>query len=232
MPIEESDSARPLSRPVILTVPGIMNSGPGHWQTIWETFLPDCRRVDLGSWDRPHRNSWVSKLGHAIDEVDGPVLLAAHSLGCHAVAWWAALACDGWSEKVVGALLVAPPEVGSEAIDDRLHGFAPLPQKLLPFPSILTASRNDPYMSFEQSRALAKTWGCRFAEAGEAGHINAQSQLGSWPFGRFLLSRLSRGFVPQGVADRICWDEADSDGASDGPAHHGRADRRGGSLSS
>lgn len=184
-------SSNAYRRPHVLTIPGLMNSGPGHWQTLWEDRLLDCSRVDLGQWDRPHRNSWVNRLDHAIAAVEGPVLLAAHSLGCHAVAWWAALACEGWNAKILGALLVAPPAVDEKAIDGRLHGFAPLPQKLLPFPSILVASRNDPYMQFGQARALAKAWGSRFADAGEVGHINAASDLGDWDFGRFLLERLS-----------------------------------------
>ncbi len=44
----------------ILTVPGLMNSGPGHWQTIWEAELPNCHRAELGSWDAPQRNSWIA----------------------------------------------------------------------------------------------------------------------------------------------------------------------------
>lgn len=184
-------SSRIAQAPRILTVPGLMNSGPGHWQSLWEGLLPGCSRVDLGSWDRPHRNSWVNRLDRAINAVDGPVLLAAHSLGCHAVAWWAALACPDWSEKIKGALLVAPPEVDARAADSRLHGFAPLPQRLLPFPSILVASHNDPYMPFGRSRELAQIWGSQFADAGETGHINAGSGLGDWTFGRLLLSRLA-----------------------------------------
>lgn len=177
----------------ILTVPGLMNSGPGHWQSLWEAQLPDCSRVNLGNWDRPHRNSWVNRLDHAINDIQGPIVLAAHSLGCHAIAWWATLACPDWSDKIIGALLVAPPEVDARAADSRLHGFAPLPKKLLPFPSILVASHNDPYMPFERSRELAQSWGSQFADAGETGHINAASGLGDWSFGRFLLDRLARG---------------------------------------
>jgi len=72
----------------------------------------------------------------------------------------------------------------------------------LPFPSILVASRNDPYISFSRARLLAQFWGCRFADAGEAGHINADSGLGDWAFGRFLLSRLGQSFEDQGVEVR------------------------------
>ncbi|HEX7876152.1 MAG TPA: alpha/beta hydrolase [Sphingobium sp.] len=180
-----------LSGPAILTVPGLMNSGPGHWQSVWEAELPNCRRVELGSWSRPHRNSWVSNLNNAIARVDGPVILAAHSLGCHAVAWWAALECRGWNEKVVGALLVAPPEVDNADVDSRLAGFAPAPKALLPFPSIVVASHDDPYIDFERARLLAQSWGSQFADAGQVGHINAASGLGEWHFGQFLLTRFS-----------------------------------------
>lgn len=175
--------------PLILTVPGLSNSGPGHWQTLWEESLPNCRRVDLGLWDNPHRNTWVNKINLAIQRADRPVVLVAHSLGCLAVAWWAEFEQpqDG---KVVGALLVAPPDVELRPIDRRLTRFAPFPHGELPFPSVLVASRNDPYMGFGQARQLARTWGSRFADAGEAGHINAESDLGEWTFGRLLLNQL------------------------------------------
>jgi predicted alpha/beta hydrolase family esterase len=180
-------------QPTILTVPGLMNSGSRHWQTIWEAELPNCQRVELGSWDAPHRNSWISNLGHAIGRIDGPVVLAAHSLGCHTVAWWAAFECQEWSEKIVGALLVAPPEVDAGVIDPRLRGFGPAPKALLPFPSIVVASRNDPYVAMNRARLLAQFWGSGFADAGDVGHINAESDLGDWSFGRHLLSRLTDG---------------------------------------
>ena len=181
------------STPVILTVPGLCNSGPGHWQTEWEARLPRCRRVDLGLWDDPHRNTWVNKLNLAIQRAEGPVVLAAHSLGCLAVAWWAEYEQPGGpvdGGKVIGALLVAPPDVEDRPLDRRLTRFAPVPETALPFPSILVASRNDPYLTMAQARGLARRWGSRLADAGEAGHINAASDLGDWAFGRLLLNTL------------------------------------------
>jgi predicted alpha/beta hydrolase family esterase len=179
--------------PVILTVPGLCNSGPGHWQTLWEARLPRCRRVDLGLWDDPHRNTWVNKLNLAIQRAEGPVVLAAHSLGCLAVAWWAEYEQPGGpveGGKVIGALLVAPPDVEDRPLDRRLTRFAPVPAGALPFPSVLVASRNDPYLTMAQARGLARRWGARLADAGEAGHINAASELGDWAFGRLLLNTL------------------------------------------
>lgn len=179
--------------PVILTVPGLGNSGPGHWQSTWEAHLPRCRRVDLGLWEDPHRNTWVNKLNLAIQRAEGPVVLAAHSLGCLAVAWWAEYEQPGGpvaGGKVIGALLVAPPDVEERPLDRRLTRFAPVPEHALPFPSVLVASRNDPYLTMAQARRLARRWASRLADAGMAGHINAASELGDWAFGRLLLNTL------------------------------------------
>ena len=52
--------------PLCLMVPGIDNSGPQHWQTLWERRREDCARVELGMWDMPHRNAWVTNLNAAI----------------------------------------------------------------------------------------------------------------------------------------------------------------------
>jgi predicted alpha/beta hydrolase family esterase len=176
--------------PLILTVPGLDNSGPTHWQSIWERELQDCERVDLGAWNRPNRNGWVNKLNLAVRDAGRPVILVAHSLGCHAVAWWAAMEKPGFANPVIGALLVAPPELDVAPIDDRLTSFGPAPRSPLPFPSIVAASHDDPYIQFHRARRLAQFWGSRFADAGTVGHINAQSALGTWHFGQFLLRKL------------------------------------------
>lgn len=181
--------------PLVLTVPGLNNSGPDHWQSVWERQRTDCRRVELGMWDRPHRNTWVNQLNLAIQQAGRPVVLAAHSLGCLAVAWWANLERPGPDSNVLGALLVAPPEVDFFPLDDRIAPFAPTPGEPLQFRSILVASQNDPYMGYRTARRLARTWGSNFADAGRVGHINAESGLGDWPFGQFLLQQLLRRFV-------------------------------------
>ncbi|MBU6267341.1 MAG: alpha/beta hydrolase [Sphingomonadales bacterium] len=200
---------------LILTVPGLHNSGPGHWQTIWEQARDNCRRVELGLWDRPHRNTWVNALNLAIRAADRPVVLAAHSLGCMAVAWWAQLERPAPEGKVKGALLVAPPAVDHRPHDPRVATFAPTPRIALPFPSILVGSHDDPYMGFRAARALARLWGCGFADAGKVGHINTDSGLGDWAFGQFLLDRLIPPAEPR-PACRPGWTASGTDGASVG----------------
>lgn len=161
------------ARPVVLTVPGLGSSGPSHWQSLWEDTLPDTQRVELGMWNRPHRNAWVTKLDQAIRTTRAPVVLVAHSLGCLAVAWWAALSPQPYGWPVAGALLVAPADVDRADVHPDIAAFKPSPRQLLPFPSILVASTDDPWIEIEKARSLAPQWGSHFVDAGAQGHLNA-----------------------------------------------------------
>lgn len=181
--------------PAVLLVPGLCGSGPRHWQTIWEHNDPACSKVELGRWDEPHRNTWINNLNLAIHQAGRPVVLVAHSLGCLATAWWAHFEQREWTRRselspVIGALMVAPPEVDFFPLDERVSRFAPTPVEPLPFPSRLIASRNDPWMGFHTAQSLARRWGSEFVDAGEVGHINADSELGGWDFGREQLEAL------------------------------------------
>lgn len=189
-------------QPVVLTIPGLNNSGSGHWQTCWENMRGDCQRVDLGSWASLTRNSWVTRLDAAIREVDGPIILAAHSLGCLAVAWWGALQSQAYGWPVTGALLVAPPDCDRMETPETIGGFGPTPRAQLPFPSIVVASRDDPYIFFERAHSISKNWGSSFVDAGRCGHINADSMLGDWTFGQALLEGLIDNAHDQAAAMR------------------------------
>ncbi|RIA46958.1 hypothetical protein DFR49_1522 [Hephaestia caeni] len=176
--------------PVVLTVPGLGGSGPSHWQTLWEDARLDTHRAELGMWDRPHRNVWVTKLDQAIRAAGAPVVLAAHSLGCLAVAWWARLAGQSQGWPVTGALLVAPADVDRTDAHSPLRAFRPSPLEPLPFASIMVASEDDPWVSLNHARTLADGWGSHLVEIGMHGHINADSGLGWWAEGQALLERV------------------------------------------
>jgi predicted alpha/beta hydrolase family esterase len=157
---------------------------------LWEQSRPDTTRVELGMWDTPHRNAWVTKLDQAIRGAQAPVVLAAHSLGCLAVAWWAELSGQPFGSPVAGALLVAPADVDRIGAPDALRTFGPTPAKPLPFPSILVASSDDPWISSQRAHDIANSWGSFFVDAGPQGHLNAASGLGWWEEGQALLDRV------------------------------------------
>jgi predicted alpha/beta hydrolase family esterase len=183
--------------PLCLIVPGLGDSGPGHWQTIWEQERNDCLRVQLGVWDDPNRNVWISRIDQAVAAAQGPVVLVAHSLGCQAVLWWASLLGEDVRGNVVGALLVAPPHADRPDADPRVARFAPTPTAILPFPAIVVASSDDPWCDEDHARELATAWGAEFELLEGEGHINAASGLGAWREGQDMVERLLDGRPPQ-----------------------------------
>jgi hypothetical protein len=56
---------------------------------------------------------------------------------------------------------------------------------------VLVGSRNDPYCDFTKAQSLADSWGSRFIDLGERGHINAESGLGDWPEGLAELNAMT-----------------------------------------
>ena len=85
---------------------------------------------------------------------------------------------------------MAPGDVEREALRPVLASWSPVPLQRLPFASALVGSRNDPYCSAERARQFADAWGSRWVDAGERGHLNADSALGDWPEGLALLQTL------------------------------------------
>lgn len=171
----------------VLLLPGWQNSGPGHWQTLWEQ-QHGFVRVEQHDWMRPLRGDWNARLEEVLLAQPAPVWLVAHSLGCALVAAWAAHSRN--TACVRGALLVAPPELERDDLRVVLPGWAPVARQVLPFPSVLVASSDDPYGSLAHAQALAQAWGSRLVEAGPHGHLNAESGLGDWPEGLALLQSL------------------------------------------
>ena len=169
----------------ILIIPGLGGSGPDHWQSRWEAKIPAVRRVAQADWENPSLDAWRERIIEEVARAERPVILVAHSLGVLAVARTAPLLAKGAvSGKVKGGFFVAPPSAKVletfEAIDPA---FLTPPAEPLPFPSLIIASRDDPYASFADSEDLARVLGSELADAGHSGHINIESGHGPWPEG-------------------------------------------------
>jgi predicted alpha/beta hydrolase family esterase len=170
----------------ILMVPGYTNSGPDHWQTRWERKLSTARRVEQAEWSKPVRDDWVARVAEEVNAAAKPVVLVAHSLGVPAVIH----AIQLFNKPVIGAFFVAPPDVANPSIRPRhLMTFGPYPRDPLPFPSMTVASRNDPFGSYEHADDIAAAWGSLILDAGECGHINAESGHGPWPEGTMVFAQ-------------------------------------------
>ena len=173
----------------VLLLPGRENSGPQHWQTLWEK-RHGYMRVEQHDWIRPLRGDWLARLEEMVLSRDEPPVLVAHSLGCILAAAWSARSLN--THRVKAALLVAPGDVEQAQVREQLPTWSPIDLTALAFPSVLLASRNDPHCEFERARLFAHAWGAQFMDYGDCGHINAGSGLASWPEGHVLLQDLMK----------------------------------------
>ena len=173
----------------VLILPGWQNSGPLHWQSLWEVAY-GYRRVEQHDWMRPLRGDWIARLEDVLlsGKLGVPVVLVAHSLGCQLVAAWALHSKN--TRLVKAALLVAPGDPEREALQPVLPSWSPVALQRLPFNSVLISSQNDPYCSAERAQQFADAWGCLWIDAGSQGHLNVASELRDWPEGRAQLEKL------------------------------------------
>jgi predicted alpha/beta hydrolase family esterase len=176
-----------MTRPSILMLPGWTNSGPDHWQSVWERAHPEYRRIEQENWDTPTRDDWLPTIGRAITEAAPPIVLVAQSLGCIAAVEWANRADPSARARVAGAFLVAPADVERKGAGRIVRQWRPISMNRLPFPSMVVASRTDPFAAFARSQQFAAAWGSEFIDIGDAGHINTASGYGPWPEGHKLL---------------------------------------------
>src|SRR5919108_6549552 len=165
----EIRSPTPASKFQFFTLPGIHNSGPEHWQTLWEQDDPSIVRIEQRDWDRPDAAEWSQEIETAVRSVTKRVILVAHSCGATAVAHWA----QRFTPDIAGAFLVAPPDCERADIEQGVRDFGPVPLDKMPFPSMVVASEDDPYCDFEKARDFANSWGASFVSVGSSGPINA-----------------------------------------------------------
>ena len=173
--------------PPLLILPGWQNSGPAHWQSLWQDQLGGTR-VEQHDWMRPLRGDWIARLEDVLLSLQAPAVLVAHSMGCQLVAAWAAHSQN--TPRVQAALLVAPGDAEREELRPVLGSWSPLVMQTLPFPSTLVASTDDPYCTLARASQFANAWGSRLVKLGACGHINADSGLGDWLGGQALLQEL------------------------------------------
>ena len=173
----------------VLVLPGWENSGPQHWQSLWER-RHGYLRVEQHDWLRPLRGDWIARLEDVVLSCDEPAVLVAHSLGCTLASAWAAHSRN--THRVKAALLVAPGDVERPDVREQLPSWTPIELGARPFASVLVASRDDPYCALERAKLFAHAWHAQFMDYGLCGHINADSGLASWPEGHVLLQDLMK----------------------------------------
>lgn len=179
----------------ILIVPGYKGSDEEHWQTWLQKQYRVSARITGINYDQPVLNDWVQSIQEYLRHQQHPVSIVAHSFGCLAVA--SALDHPDFTDIVKTLLLVAPasPErftaKGHQQYFPALPTITPMiPKSSLGVIGMLVASRNDPWLPFQEAIELARQWELLFFDNGAVGHINPESGYGPWPECKFLLDSL------------------------------------------
>jgi len=184
--------------PCILIVPGLRDAVAQHWQTLLEARLRAAGRAvvavpPMGREDL-HCATRVAAIERTALAMAGPLVVVAHSAGCIMLAHWARQT----RRAVAGALLAVPPDFdtpmpqGYPTLDAlQAGGWLPVPRERLGFRSIVAASRNDPLGRYTRVADLARAWGSRLDDIGEAGHLNPDSGFGPWPMAEQYIGELS-----------------------------------------
>jgi predicted alpha/beta hydrolase family esterase len=163
-----------------LIIPGHGGSGAGHWQTWLESKLPATARATVPSASEQDLSAWAAALRWGIEQLGEDLWIVAHGFGCLA----AVQAAADYSERVAGALLVAPYDPAHLQLSHLL------PETPLSFPSILVASSNDPHMRLDKAAFWAAFWNSDFVSIGAAGGIDPEAGFGPWPQGLEIFERL------------------------------------------
>lgn len=174
----------------IVIVPGLRNSDKHHWQSLWQTRLPNSKRIQVDDWSTPDLDKWKAGIRAELNRLDKPAVIIAHSFGTLASASIAA----EFPEKIAALFLVAPADPDKFRIAQRL------PKTPLRVPAKIIASSNDPWLSDSGAAYWALQWGADFLRLKNVGHINSESHLGFWPEGIQLLHQLLRTLKKQSHA--------------------------------
>ncbi|MGW3277247.1 RBBP9/YdeN family alpha/beta hydrolase [Nocardia rhamnosiphila] len=179
--------------PTIVIVPGLRDHVAEHWQTLLAERLDKVRTVPPLEHDKLGLAARIAALDAVVADVDGPVVLVAHSAGVMITVHWA----QHHQRPVRAALLATPADVGTPMPSGyptpeelAAGGWLPIPRRRLPFPSIVAASTTDPLAAYRRVAGMAETWGSRLVDLGDVGHLNPASGYGEWPRAQELLDEL------------------------------------------
>lgn len=195
MDISANQAPEP-SAPRLLIVPGLHDSGDGHWQSWLQAQFGDALRVRQRDFATPDLQRWSERIDATLNAADGGFIAVAHSFGCLALVEHLARSAH---TPIRAALLVAPAD------PDRFGIAAELPSRRLQRPLSLVYSLNDPWMSAGSARRWASIWGAQAINLGSAGHVNTEAGFGPLPLARRWVeqarSRWSR--EPRPSTDRM-----------------------------
>ena len=166
----------------VLLLAGWGGSDFPHWQSwLAGEIAKDYGTVsflEFSDYDSPVYKNWKQELLTHLKEFK-PDIVICHSL---ANTLWLQLCQSNTLKTVKKLYLVAPPSLTCDI--QEIESFFPLrmPTKTCALKTHLVTSTNDPYMKMDEAKELQDSLGVEMVVLQNAGHINADSGYGEWPW--------------------------------------------------
>lgn len=166
----------------VLLLHGWGGSNFPHWQSwLAGEIAKDYGTVsflEFSAYEFPNFRVWKKELIEHMKEFKPDIVI------CHSLAniLWFHLCNTNSIQKVQKLYLVAPPSLNCTI--PELESFFPIDMPTNPHANetLLIASTNDPYMSVDEAKELQISLGVEIKVLENAGHINADSNYGEWPW--------------------------------------------------
>jgi len=166
----------------VLILYGWHGSDAPHWQSWLKDELEkenyEVCFPQLSDNLRPKKDIWMKEALNAFNKAK-PDIVITHSMGN---TLWFHLCNEKLLSKVKNLLLVAPPRDLNDFEDVKSFFPVNTPHDLYAKEVLMVSSDNDPYMDIKESQKLSDTLGCELKVLEDAGHINADSGYGPWPW--------------------------------------------------
>ena len=166
----------------VLLLHGWEGSDYPHWQSwLAGELAKDYGNVSFlkfSNYDFPNFGAWKQELTTHLKDFR-PDIVICHSL---ANTLWFHLCNTDTIGKIEKLYLIAPPSIKCDI--SELESFFPLdmPKNAHAKETLLVTSTNDPYMSIDEAKELQNSLGVEMVVLENAGHINADSGYGEWPW--------------------------------------------------
>ena len=169
----------------VLLLYGLQGSDAPHWQSWLKNELESTQKYhvyfpQLTNNTNPQKDIWIEEVMHIMLEHKIDTVIT-HSLGN--ILWFHL--CNDSRFKTLHVntlLLVAPPRDLRDM--KAVESFFPytIPSTLHANTILMVGSDNDPYMNTNELEALSNALHVKHTIISNAGHINASSGYGAWPW--------------------------------------------------
>jgi len=164
----------------VLLLHGWGGSDFPHWQSWLASEIAKnygtVSFLEFSNFDFPDLNIWKKELQEELKSFQ-PDIVICHSL---ANTLWFHLQSE--IKKVKKLYLIAPPSLHCNVEEIKEFFPLPMPTNTSAEETLLISSTNDPYMTLEEAKELQKSLNIEMKVLENAGHINAESGYGEWPW--------------------------------------------------